>query len=175
MITKTGVHHRRRTRGFTLIEAMLAVTVLGFAAAGVLLPFVGGAAVRAEGVRRTLGAGLAGDLMEQIVRLPFHDPTGVASDYSPEPESGETGPANFDNVDDFHGYTELQGQVKDATWAVFTDPKYANYSRKVTCEYAAAPPQPEPSSPAECNFILVTVQVDYSGKNVATLSRLVSE
>lgn len=170
MITKTGVHHRRRTPGFTLTEAMLAVTVLGFAAAGVLLPFVSGAAVRAEGMRRTLGAGLAGDLMEQIVRLPFHDPTGVTSDYSPGPESGD-----FDNVDDFHGYTELQGQVKDAAGAVFTDPKYANYSRSVTCAYATVPPQPEQTDPAKCNYILVTVQVNYSGKNVATLCRLVSE
>ncbi len=175
MITKSGVHHGRRTRGFTLTEAMLAVTVLGFAAAGVLLPFVSGAAVRAEGMRRTLGAELASGLMEQILKLPFHDPAGEASDYSPEPEPGETGPANFDNIDDFHNYTELQGHVKDVTWVVFTDPKYASFSRSVTCEYVAAPPQPAPASMAECNFILVTVQVDYSGKNVATLSRLVSE
>jgi len=146
MITKTGVHHRRRTRGFTLIEAMLAVTVLGFAAAGVLLPFVSGTAVRAEGVRRTLGAGLAGNLMEQIINAP------VA------------------------GYidTEPQGQVKDVTTGMpftVTDPKYAkyaNFSRKVTCVSVTVPP-------ATCNFILITVQVDYSGKNVATLSRLVSE
>jgi len=168
MITKTGAHHRRKMRGFTLTEAMLAVTVLGFAAAGVLLPFVSGAAVRAEGVRRTLGAGLAGDLMEQIVRLPFLDPQGT--NYSPGPEAGD-----YDNVDDFHGYTEIQGQVKDATGAVFTDPKYAKYSRKVTCVYATVLPQPAQTDPAKCNFILVTVQVDYSGKNVATLSRLVSE
>ena len=152
MIIKTGVYHRTRTRGFTLAEAMLAVTVLGFAAAGVLLPFVSGAAVRAEGMRRTLGAALAGDLVEQIIRTPFGE---IVTNYN---------------------YTELQGQVKDVTTGMpFTDPKYANYSRKVTCEYAAAYPQPEPSSPAECNFILVTVQVNYSGKNVATLSRLVSE
>ena len=168
MIIKTGMHHRRRTRGFTMIEAMLAVTVLGFAAAGVLLPFVSGTAVRAEGVRRTLGAGLAGDLMEQIVRLPFLDPQGT--DYSPGPEGGD-----FDNVDDFHNYTELQGQVKDATGAVFTDPKYASYSRSVTCAYVTVPPQPEQTDPTKCNFILVTVQVNYSGKNVATLCRLVSE
>ena len=168
MITKPGAHHHRRTRGFTLTEAMLAVTVLGFAAAGVLLPFVSGDAVRAEGIRKMLGAGLAGDLMEQILRLPFHDPQGT--NYSPGAEAGD-----FDNVDDFHGYTELQGQVKDAMGVVFTDPKYGNYSRSVTCVYATVPPQPAQTDPSKCNFILVTVRVDYSGKNVATLSRLVSE
>ena len=78
---------------------MLAVTVLGFAAAGVLLPFVSGAAVRAEGIHRTLAAGLAADLLEQIVNTPFDETV-----------------ARYDS------YSELQGQVKDASGAVFADP-----------------------------------------------------
>jgi prepilin-type N-terminal cleavage/methylation domain-containing protein len=175
MITETGTGQDKSKEGFTLVEAMLAVVVLGIAAAGVLLPFVSGAAVRAEGTRRTLAAGLASDLMEQILRLPFHDPAGGTSDYSPGPEPGETQPANFDNIDDFHGYTESEGQVKDATGAVFTDPKYVNFSRNVTCAYVAASPQPAPSDPAECKFILVIVQVNCSGRETATIRRLVSE
>lgn len=175
MTTKAGVRLHKGRAGFTLVEAMLAVVVLAIAAAGVLLPFVSGAAVRAEGIRRTLAAGLAGDLMEQILRLPFHDPGGVAYDYHLGPDSGETGLASFDNVDDFHGYTESQGQVKDAAGTVFTDPKYTNFSRTVTCSYAAASPQPAPSDPTKCNYILVMVRVDYSGKETATIRRLVSE
>lgn len=42
-------HSHRSCRGFTLAEAMMATVVLGFAAAGVLVPFVSGASVRAEG------------------------------------------------------------------------------------------------------------------------------
>ncbi len=168
MITEAGIHPGRSREGFTLVEAMLAVVVLSIAAAGVLLPFVGGAAVRAEGARRTLAAGLASDLMEQILKLPFHDPQGT--DYSAGPDAGD-----LDNIDDYHGYNEAQGQVKDATGAVFADPKYVNFSRNVTCEYVAASPQPAPSNPAQCNFILVAVQVNYSGKETATIRRLVSE
>ena len=152
---------------------MMALTVLGFAAAGVLLPFAGGARVRAEGLRKTLGVKLASDLMEEILAKPFHDPNGA--DYSPEPDLGETGPANFDNIDDYHNYIEDQGQVKDAAGAVFTDPKYANFSRNVTCYYHAMSPQAEPGSLAECDFISVTVQVYYSGRTIATINRLVSE
>jgi len=151
----------------------MAVTVLGIAAAGVLLPFAGGARVRAEGVHKTLGVKLASDLMEEILVKPFHDPDGT--DYSPGPEPGETGPANFDNIDDYHGYIEVQGQVKDAAGIAFTDPKYANFSRNVTCDYHAMSPQPAPGSLAECDFISVTVQVDYSGRPIATINRLVSE
>jgi prepilin-type N-terminal cleavage/methylation domain-containing protein len=62
-----------RMRGFTLAEAMMATVVLGIAAAGVLLPFTGGAKVRAEGIRATLAANLASDLMEEIINTTFYD------------------------------------------------------------------------------------------------------
>jgi prepilin-type N-terminal cleavage/methylation domain-containing protein len=170
MTTNDRIHCGAGRRGFTLAEAMMAVVVLGIAAASVLLPFISGAAVRSEGVNRTLAARLASDLMEQILLLPFHDPDGEASDYIPGPESGD-----FDNIDDYHGYTEVQGQVKDATGAVFTDSRYVNFSRNVTCEYVYVPPQPVESDPAKCEFIRITVRVDYNGKQMAVIVRLVSE
>ena len=57
MTTKSRTHYCINMRGFTLAEAMIAVMVLGIAAASVLLPFVSGAAVRAEGINRTLADG----------------------------------------------------------------------------------------------------------------------
>jgi prepilin-type N-terminal cleavage/methylation domain-containing protein len=174
MIIRHRTHHRTNVGGFTLVEAMVAVMVLGIAAASVLFPFISGAALQAEGVNRTLAARLASDLMEQILLLPFHDPDDEAS-YNLGPESGETIPTGFDNLDDYDGYSELQGQVKDATGAVFTDSRYANFSRDVTCEYVYVPPQPAETDPAKCEFIRITVQVDYSGLSMATIVRLVSE
>ena len=168
MTTNSRTDYYINKRGFTLTEAMMAVVVLGIAAASLLIPFISGAVVRAEGINRTLAARLASDLMEQIVRLPFHDPQGT--DYSPGPEAGD-----YDNIDDYDGYTEPQGQVKDANGAVFTDSAYANFSRDVACEYVYVPQQAPESDPAKCEFIRVTVQVDYSGKKMATIVRLVSE
>ena len=132
----------------------MATLVLGIAAAGVLLPFVSGAAVRAEGMRRTLAAKLASDLMEEIINTSFDQ---IIASYD--------------------GYSEPQGQVKDSSGTVFTDTdlNYANFSRNVICEYVTVPPQPEQSDPAKCNFIRVTVQVYYSGQNIATINRLVSK
>lgn len=139
---------RQIAGGFTLVEAMLAVVVLGIAAAGVLLPFTSGASVRAEGARRTLGARLASDLIEEIVNQPFAD---IVANYN---------------------YSEPQGAVKDATGAVFTDSNYANFSRSVTSTYVTVPQQ---TNPETYNFIRVTVQVNYKNKKVATVSRLISE
>ena len=149
MTTEKAVPRGEGTRGFTLVEAMVAVFVLAVAAAAVLLPFVSGAAVQAEGGRMTLGAELASSKMEEIINTPFNN---------------------------IAGSIELQGQVIDLTTnpkVPFTDPRYANFSRTVTCEYVAASPQTVPR--AQYNFIRVTVQVKYNGKETATIRRLVSE
>jgi len=138
-----------RTGGFTLAEAMMAMVVLSIAAAGVLLPFSSGAAVRAEGLYRTLAARLAGDLIEQIVNKPFDQ-----------------------IVTAYNGYSEPKGQVKNAGGNVFTDSNYAGFSRSASCEYVYVPQESGSLSP---KFILITVQVQYNGKQMATIYRLVSE
>ena len=135
-------------KGFTLAEAMIATVVLGIAAAGVLLPFTSGAAVRAEGTRRTLAAKLAGDLMEEIVNTPFEQ-----------------------IIAGYEGYAEPQGQVKDASGIVFTDLNYASFSRDVNCEYVYMPQENVCGGP---KFIRVVVRIYYRGGEIATISRLVS-
>ena len=130
-------------RAFSLVEALLAVVILGIAASGVLLPFSGGAAVAAESSRTTLAAKLAHDKLEEIVNTPF---------------------------DDIVSGTEPQGQVKDASGAVFTDPAYDNFSREVNCVDYYVPQQTRADQPV---FILVTVRVYYNGREIAGLTRLV--
>ena len=148
MTTNGPIGCSTRRRGFTLAEALMAVTVLGIAAAGVLLPFAGGARVRAEGVHRTLGVKLASDLMEEIVNTPFDEI--VAS---------------------YNGYSEPQGQVEDAAGQVFADSNYANFGRDVSCEYVYVPQESGAENP---KFIRVTVRANYSGRVIATVNRLVS-
>lgn len=138
---------QNKHKGFSLAEAMMATVVLGIAAAGVLLPFTSGASVRAEGMRRTLAAKLAGDLMEEIINTPFDQ---ILAGYD--------------------GYAELQGQVKDVSGAAFTDSNYTNFSRDVSCEYVRVPQE---SETGELKFVRVTVRVYYSGKQIAIINRLV--
>ncbi len=148
MTTRDRTRPSTRRRGFTLVEALMAVVVLSIAAAGVLLPFSSGAGVRAEGVRRTLGVKLASDLMEQIVNTPFDQ-----------------------MIARYNGYSESQGQVKDADEVVFADAHYANYSRDASCEQVYVPQESGAVNPI---FIRVTVRVHYSGRTIATVNRLVS-
>jgi len=152
MDTEKTRDERRETRhekGFTLAEAMMATVVLSIAAAGVLLPFASGARVRAEGVRRTLAAKLASDLMEQIVNTPYDQ-----------------------IVNKYGGYSEPQGQVKDSAGSVFTDPTYANFSRSASCAYVYVPQQGGAYQP---NFVRITVRVYYLGRPIVSINRLVAK
>ncbi len=136
----------------------MATVVVGIAAAGVLLPFTAGAAARAEGGRRMLASKLAGDLVEQIIRIPFEEIEQIIAD-----------PGDGIYVD---YVVEEQGHVKDAGGVEFTDPKYAKFRRTASCEYVY---MPEASDAASARFILVTVKVYYSGKEIATVNRLVGK
>jgi len=127
----------------------MATVVLGIAAAAVLLPFISGARVRAEGCRRTMAAKLASDLMEQIVKTPFT--TIVAS---------------------YNGYTEGQGQIKDAGGAVFTDSNYSKFSRDASCEYVYVPQE---NGSGGTKFIHIKVRVYYDGGEIAAINRLITK
>lgn len=150
MIIKKMRHSGGGEYGFTLAEAMIAMVILGMAAAGVLLPFSSGASVQAEGMRSTLAAKLASDLMEQVINSKFSD---IITNYN---------------------YTESKGQVEDAEGDVFTDSVYQNFSRTVSCEYVDVPISPGVRS-SDIKYILVTVQVNYSDKPMAVMNRLISE
>lgn len=142
-------HAKRQLAGYTLAEALITVVVLGIAGAGVLLPFTSGASVQAEGMRRTLAARLASDLMEEIIAQPFDQ-----------------------IVTRYNGYSEPQGQVKDAAGVVFTNPLYAKVSRNATCVYVYLPQETATVPP---KFIRVTVRVYYNGREIAIINRLVSK
>ncbi len=98
-------------------------------------------------MRRTLGAKLAGDLLEEIISTPFDQ---ILTGYD--------------------GYAETQGQVKDANGIAFTDSNYDNFSRDVSCEYVRVPQE---SETGESKFIRVTVRVYYSDKQIALINRLI--
>jgi prepilin-type N-terminal cleavage/methylation domain-containing protein len=56
----------REIKGFTLLESLMAMVILGLAAGGVLLPFLSAAQVQKEATDQVIAAKLASDLIEQI-------------------------------------------------------------------------------------------------------------
>ena len=115
-------------RAVTLVEALIAMLILAGAVVAVSQAVLAGQMQSADAVHRRRAVELATTLMEEIVRLPYNDPDGASS---PGPEAGESNRSAYDNLDDFHGFTEAAGALKDMKGAAY-DSAYQTFSRSVT-------------------------------------------
>lgn len=156
---------KRRT-GFTLAESLLAVTLLAVGVVAITMPFTAGAQNEQDDVRRTLGAALAQEMMEEILAKPFNDPDGPSA---PGPETGESSRAAFDNIDDYHSYDEPAGSVTDAYGSALSEKGATGLSRHVSVVYVYVAGQDIGESPT---FARITVEVRYQGDELLTVTRL---
>ena len=138
----------KKHKGFSLVEAMIALVILGFAASAVVVPFSSGSKVRVEGMRRTLAACLASDMIEQVLNT------------------------DFDNIISNYNYSESNGQVKNYQGNNFTDSRYSKFSRKVGSQQVYVSPE---DGSFDAKFIRVTVVVYYDDLEMVTINRLISE
>lgn len=139
---------RNNRKGFSLAEALVALTVLSVAATGVLIPFSNAASVHAEGTRRTLASKLTADLMEEICVTNYDSIIGTWS-----------------------GYSEAEGHITMAGSSVeFTGDAYKFFSRSASCVTASI----GAGSESTLLGIWVVVVVNYHGNEIIRLSTLVS-
>ena len=126
-----------RCPGFTLVELVVYIALVGIAVAGVLMAYNSAAADSADPIVRKQALAIAESLLEEIQQMPFTycDPDDAAVSTATSaadcaiaeaigPEAGEkrysTDPAVklFDNVNDYDGYdtaTEVPSGIKDLT------------------------------------------------------------
>ena len=102
---------RTRRAGLTLVECMVALTVLSFALLAVTTLAVAGHEHLGYAEEASRASRLAKDLVEEIVSKAYADPGGGV--FGPEP--GETSRDQFDDVDDYHRYSEPAGRLADPT------------------------------------------------------------
>jgi prepilin-type N-terminal cleavage/methylation domain-containing protein len=135
-------NRRYNRKGFTLAEAMIAVTLLAFAASAVSMPFVAGASVRAEGGRRTLAAKLAQDRLEQLEQIAEID---------------------YNQLWWYDGWYEFAGFLDDGSGGFLTDPIYSEFTRfsNVVSFRVSNGVLVQVAPGAESDFGLVTVTVSY--------------
>lgn len=89
-------------RGFTLIEVIIFIVVVGAGLAGILAVSTTSVKSSADPMVRKQAMALADSILEEILQKEYVDPDGV---------SGETTRATMDDVDDYNGKTK----------ALFTD------------------------------------------------------
>jgi MSHA pilin protein MshD len=88
---------KRRAQGFTLIELLIFIVVVSAGLAGILSVMNTTVKSSADPMVRKQAIALADSILEEVLLMPYADPDGT--------NLGETGRANWDNVDDYNGKT----------------------------------------------------------------------
>lgn len=101
---------KTRQRGFTLTEVLIASAILSFATLAIVQAVSAGQTQTLDALKRARADALAETLLEEILSKPYADPQG---DTSFGPDTGESTRSDFDNVDDYHNYSESAGGLAD--------------------------------------------------------------
>ena len=148
-----------RRRGFTLIELVVFIVIVGIAVGGVLIAYDHAVRDSADPIVRKQALAIAESLLEEVQQMPFTycdpddpalptatSPAGCTTAKVMGPEPGESRYSTstpFDNVNDYHGYNtaaEVPPGVKDITGAPIAG--LALYNATVTVADAALPGVP---------------------------------
>jgi len=111
----------RRTRvraAFTLVEAMVSITLTGIAASVLLLGIHSSLQTTDEAQEQTIAAGMAQQLLDEIVGARYHALTtdGYQISFSPSwYEKQGSGRERYDDIDDYDG---LRIQSPDDLWGI---------------------------------------------------------
>src|SRR6476659_8144751 len=151
-------HQHNRCRGLTLIEVVAATMIVGLMAVAALNA-LGAATKSANSIgNRAIAAGLADELMSEILMQSYSDPDG-----SPVfgHESGESSSVRsaFDDVDDYDGWNAKPPQYRDGT----VIPDRTDWRQRVSVTYVT-PSNPTQTSATDQGAKRIHVTIEY--KNV---------
>ncbi len=138
---KHGAVQQSRTQGFTLVEAAISIVLVSVLLVAALNTLGASKLGQLKTMQRGRGHLLAQGLLSEIMRQSYADPedvgpidltAGSIPAYSLARDSGESGSnrADFDDVDDYHGWTSKPPQYKDGS----AIPNLADWERSVTVE-----------------------------------------
>lgn len=94
-------------RGFTLIEAVLTMTIISVAGAAMLAGLASAMQANEIALERTIASGLAQQMIDDIAARKYHD--GDPLQIPPSASAWETGVpgySRFNDIDDFHNYAD---------------------------------------------------------------------
>lgn len=106
VVNGLGLRRIRQSRqGFTYIESMIALAVLSLSAVALLNSVAGAISASNDSVYRTIGKGLAEQLLDEIAAAKF--PSGTATTPPTVPFR-----SSFSTIDDYAGWTESPPRTK---------------------------------------------------------------
>ena len=162
------MRRRRRVRSFTLVEAMVALTVVGIAVAAILTPITAAIDQKTRSMKQTVAVVLAEQLVEECQAHTrwSYDEWAVLG-----PSGDEPWRTVYDERSDYHNVTETAGKFGPLFGPVLAASEFPNLTRSYRLQTLYLSGERTMYPP---DFMMLTVRV-YDGKEeLVTLRRLIS-
>ncbi len=159
----------RKARGFTLVESLIAATVLAASVIGITGPLIASSQQAEVLQQNSMAISLAQQLMEEITSKPFYDPVDGSTTLGLG--ATKTDRSKYNNIGDYDTYTDKTSSMVTLGGTSLSFPSGGIYTRLVHVEYRATPAG---TSAASGTFALVQVTVTGPIGAPVVLSRLVS-
>jgi type II secretory pathway pseudopilin PulG len=161
-------------RGFTLTEGLIAAVILAAAVGGMLAPMSATYQQSRIIKQSNIAISMAQQLLDEVVSRHFLDPND--SSMVKGPDSGEATRSTYDNIDDYHNYSDTtdpaaSNSIKTLSGDAIDWKSSEVYTRSVNIEYRATPTGP---ATASGDFAMVTVKVRMPSGQSVSVSRLVA-
>ena len=112
---------------FTLPEVLLASVILAFTVAALTQAVIAGQMQTYASIHEMRAIELAESLIDEMLLLDYDDPDGGST---LGPDAGEATFADFDNIDDYHNFSQTAGNLTDITGQLLHE-SYQTFSRSV--------------------------------------------
>lgn len=183
-------------RGFTLVESMIAVSILGIAGGALLIGTAANSAATRDALERTLALGMAQQLLDEILGMRYCEAGVSPTDTSLTANASETAAGArklFDDIDDYNGIRTTpatdrygitlgmddgRGGTRNAAFQVSAG-YFTGWKQCVDVQYVSETNFATPLSSGVSNYrrihVWITVdQSDGSTRTLADISRVVS-
>jgi len=150
-----------KLRGLTLIEVVASTMIVSLMAVASLNALAAATKSSSSIGNRAIAAGLADELMAEIMMQPYSDPDGSAV-FGNESGESSTSRSAFDDVDDYNGWNSSPPKYRDGT----TIPDRTNWRQRVTVT-RIVPSNPTQTSSTDQGAKLIRVTIEYKNQVLA--------
>lgn len=109
---------RRLAAGFTLVEALLSISIAAIGASVLLLGITSSLQTTNEALQRTIANGMAQQLMDEVVGGRYHDLNGSWDQINFTPSADEQAGLGRELYDDIDDYDGIRNQPPTDPWGI---------------------------------------------------------
>ncbi|MBN1818042.1 MAG: prepilin-type N-terminal cleavage/methylation domain-containing protein [Sedimentisphaerales bacterium] len=153
---KTGIRHRNRAGGFTLIEGIIAMMIIGLTIAAIVASNAAFSRANGVGIDLSTAEFLIEQIREMTASLPVIDPQSGTATFGSE----EASLAAYDDLDDFDG--AVFSPPVDISRASLAD--FAGFSQRITVENVSINNLTSVVADHSSDFVRVRVDILMNGQ-----------